>query len=216
MAARHLIETGAIGDLRDIEARVTVHTPWDYFPFLQHVPRMEIVYHSVHYIDLIRSFAGNPRGVHAKTLRHPEMAGLPESRSSIILDYGETVRANIQTNHFHRFGERHQESYLKWEGTNGALKARMGLLMNYPQGLPDALEYCRLKEGQTPTWETIPVEGSWFPDAFIGTMGQIMSHLEDPSHPMPTCIEDAFHTMACVEAAHASSDSGGIPISQYL
>lgn len=214
--ARRLIESGAIGELRDIEARVTVHTPWNYFAFLRNVPRMEIVYHSVHYIDLIRSFLGNPRGVYAKTLRHPEMPDLPESRSTIILDYGDVVRANIQTNHFHKFGEQHQESYLKWEGSRGAIKARMGLLMNYPEGLADSLEICRLDAAPTPAWEPLSFEGSWFPDAFIGSMEQVIRHLEDPGQPMSTDVEDAYHTMACVEAAHTSSATGGIPLSQYL
>jgi predicted dehydrogenase len=215
-AARELIASGRIGELRDIEARVTVHTPWEYFAFLQHVPRMEIVYHSIHYIDLIRSFIGDPIGMYAKTLQHPELMDLPESRSSIILDYGNRVRANIQTNHFHKFGYPHQESYIKWEGTHGAIKARMGLLMNYPDGVPDTFEVCQLKDDKDPVWESKPIEGSWFPDAFIGSMGQIMQHLEDPNIAMPTSVEDAFHTMACVEAAYTSSTSGGVPISQYI
>lgn len=215
-AARRLIAEGKIGDLRDIEARVTVHTPWNYFAFLQHVPRMEIVYHSVHYIDLIRSFLGDPKGVYAKTLRHPEMMELPESRSTIIMDYGETVRANIETNHFHQFGQKHQESYIKWEGTKGAIKARMGLLMNYPTGVEDCFEVCTLDEQSEPTWETVKIEGSWFPDAFVGSMGQIMRHLEDPSQQMPSSVEDAYHTMACVEAAYVSSASNGVSISQFL
>ena len=53
-------------------------------------------------------------------------------------DYGETMSVKINTNHDHDFGTQNQESYIKWEGTKGAIKAKMGLLMNYPDGLPDA------------------------------------------------------------------------------
>ncbi len=217
MAAKDLIDRGVIGELRDVEARITSYTPWDHFPFLQHVPRLEIVYHSVHHIDCIRSFLGDPSGVYAKTLTYPELPDLPETRSSIILDYGQTVRANIQTNHSHRYGSKHQESYFKWEGTKGAIKARMGLLMNYPKGAPDCFEYCQLNEDGTPgEWQEIALEGSWFPEAFIGAMAQVMRHVEGSLDTMPTSVEDALKTMACVEAAHTSSRDGGVPINQYL
>src|ERR1022692_4060294 len=53
------------------------------------------------------------------------------------MDYGDMVRANIQTNHGHAYGPKHQESYAKWEGTRGAIKTRLGVLLDYPRGLPD-------------------------------------------------------------------------------
>ena len=217
MAAKHLVDTGAIGELLDMETRVTIHTPWDHFPFLQNVSRLEIAYHSVHHIDCIRHFLGDPLGVYAKTLCHPDYPKLRESRSSIILDYGERARANIQTNHFHKFGAKHQESYIKWEGSKGAIKATMGLLMNYPDGVPDRFEYCLLDAGGSHgEWQEVPLEGSWFPEAFVGSMAQVMRHVEGTLEDMPTSVEDAIRTMACVEAAYASSSRGGVPIDQYL
>lgn len=214
MKAQELIGAGVIGDLRDVEIRVTTHTPWDHFPFLKNVPRLEILYHSVHHIDCIRSFLGDPRGVYARTLRHPELA-MPESRSTIILDYGDTVRANIQTNHFHNFGNRHQESFIKWEGTRGAIRAKMGLLLNYPSGEPDCFEVYEGMPG-TGTWREIPLEGSWFPHAFIGAMAQVMRRADGETGSMSTDVEDIIHTMACVEAAYASSQQGGVSPEQFL
>ena len=209
MAARDLIEKGVIGDLRDMEIRVTVETPWDHFPFLKNVPRLEIVYHSVHHIDCIRHFLGDPLGIYAKTLRHPEL-DMPESRSSIILDYGDKVRANIQTNHFHRYGPDHQESYIKWEGTEGAIVAKMGLLMNYPDGVDDQFEVCQMEDDRSPRWQTVPVEGTWFPHAFVGAMAQVMRAADGERDALVTSVEDSIHTMACVEAAYDSSFRGGI------
>lgn len=214
MAAKDLIGRGVIGDLRDMEIRVTVETPWDHFPFLKNAPRLEVVYHSVHHIDCIRHFLGNPRGIYAKTLRHPEL-DMPESRTSMILDYGDAVRANIQTNHFHRFGPRHQESYIKWEGTKGAIKAKMGLLMNYPDGVPDTFEVCTFGDGQ-PVWQTIPLEGTWFPHAFVGAMAQVMRAADGESDALVTSVEECIHTMACVEAAYRSSAQGGINPAKFL
>ena len=212
-AARQLIDQGVIGDVHDMEVRVTVYMPWQLWTFLEGIPRVEILYHSIHYVDLVRSFFGEPQGVYAKTTKHPLSAKLASTRTSIALDYGEVLRANITTNHGHRFGLRHQESYVKWEGTRGAIKARLGLLMNYPDGEPDALEVCTLDDtGAASDWRSSPFEGSWYPHAFIGTMASVMRFANRETTELPTRVEDAFKTMATVEAAYASSANGATPI----
>jgi len=130
----------------------------------------------------------------------PELA-MPESRSSIIMDYGDAVRANIQTNHFHKYGPRHQESYIKWEGTRGCIMARMGLLMNYPEGLPDAFEVCTFKDGE-PVWESFDLEGSWFPDAFVGSMAQLMRAADGEQDALVTPVGDIIEAMPAGPAVH--------------
>jgi len=211
MAARYLLEQGFIGDLIDMEMRLTTMTPWHLFPFLNGLPRMEIVYHSVHYIDLFRSFLGEPRSVYARTCSHPALPELASVSTAILLDYPDPVRATITTNHMHRFGSRHQESYLKWEGTRGAIKAGVGLLVNYPQGTGDTFEYCQLDtHGQPGEWHSEQLEGSWFPEAFIGSMAQVQRHKEGSLPQMPTDVSDVIHTMEVVEAAYASSRRGGV------
>jgi predicted dehydrogenase len=212
-AARNMIEQGLIGELYDMEVRVTINTPWELFPHVMIHPRLEIQYHSIHYIDLLRSFLGNPRTIMAKTLKHPAKS-LSSSRSTILFDYGDTMHAVINTNHDHAFGPRHQESFIKWEGTKGAIKAKMGLLMDYPHGVPDQFEYCLLEAGKEPEWKAIELEGTWFPDAFIGTMGSLMRFKEGSSSVLPTGVEDVIKTMAVVESAYISSDKGGVLVSE--
>jgi predicted dehydrogenase len=207
-AARYLVDQGYIGDLYDMEVRVTVNTPWELFPHVMVHPRLEIQYHSIHYIDLIRSFLGDPNSVMAKTLRHPAKS-LSSSRSTILFDYGDTMHAVINTNHDHAFGPENQESFIKWEGTKGAIKAKMGLLMDYPRGVPDHFEYCLLADGKDPQWETLELEGSWFPDAFIGTMSSVMRYKLSETDELPTDVNDVIKTMAVVETAYKSSDKGG-------
>jgi len=216
MAARHLIDSGFIGDLIDLEMRLTVMTPWHLFPFLNGLPRMEIVYHSVHYVDLFRSFLGEPRSVYARTYAHPALPELASVSSSIILDYPDPVRATITTNHMHRFGAKQQESYLKWEGTRGAIKARVGLLMNYPHGAGDVFEYCQLNaDGQPGEWINQKLEGSWFPEAFVGSMAQVQRHKAGSLARMHTDVSDVIHTMEVVEAAYASSARGGVSPKEF-
>lgn len=204
--ARELIDRGVIGELHDMEIRVTVDTPWHLWTFLNDIPRMEILYHSIHYIDTIRSFCGEPDAVYAKTLGHPRMPRIKQVRSTIMLDYGEACRATITANHGHNFGPRHQESYIKWEGTKGAIKATLGLLLDYPRGKPDTFEY--VVEGGE--WQSIALQGTWFPHAFIGPMSSLMRYVEGSDATLPTSVEDAYKTMAVVEAAYVSSERGGI------
>jgi predicted dehydrogenase len=208
-AARNLIAEGRIGDLHDMEVRVTVYTPWHLWTFLEEIPRVEILHHSVHYLDLVRSFLGDPACVYSKTVKHPKMIRLASTRSNVILDYGDTIRANVTTNHGHEYGFRHQESYIKWEGTHGAIKTRLGLLMDYPKGLPDEFEYCILEPGNPPEWQKLDIDGSWFPDAFICTMADLMCFVEGSADDLPGSVEDAYKTMAVVEAAYESNVVGG-------
>jgi len=213
IAARDLVERGAIGDLHDVEVRVTCHMPWELWTFLFGIPRMEIVYHSIHYVDLVRSFYGEPAGVYCKTVKHPKQMDLASTKTGILFDYGEVRRATVTTNHGHAFGPRHQESYLKLEGTTGAIKARLGVNLDYPRGLPDALEHCQSDAGDAPgEWLSIPLAGNWFPHAFVGTMASLMRRADGETSELPTAVEDAFRTMAVVEACYESSARGGAPV----
>jgi predicted dehydrogenase len=212
LAARSLIEQGAIGEVNHMEVRVCVFTPWHLWSFIQGIPRAEILYHSIHYLDLMRSFLGEPRGVYAKTVQNPKLPKLASTRSNILLDYGNTVVAAISANHDHAFGVRHQESFVKWEGACGAILATLGVLMNYPQGVSDRLEYCVLHEGAASEWTEVPLEGTWFPDAFIGTMASLQRFAEGSTRELPTSVEDAYRTMEVVDAAYQSSADGATPV----
>lgn len=212
IAARGLIEAGAIGDVHDVEVRVTCHMPWEKWTFLVGIPRMEILYHSVHYIDLVRSFLGQPGGVYCKTVKHPKQMQLASTRTSIALDYGEVLRANVATNHGHDFGPKYQESYVKFEGTGGAIRARIGVNLDYPRGLPDTLEVCQTDEAAGPAWESIPLVGNWFPHAFVGPMATLMRRAEGETTDLPTSVEDAYKTMAVVEGCYDSSARGATAV----
>ena len=98
------------------------------------------------------------------------------------------------------------------EGTKGAIKTRLGLLMDYPKGLPDQFEYCLLNSHEPPEWSSLKLEGTWFPDAFIGTMSSMMRYLEGSDSVLPTSVEDAYRTMELVEAAYHSNNSGGTEV----
>lgn len=209
-AARAAIAAGEIGELYDLEIRVQVSTPWHLFPNVLRLRRLEINAHSVHYLDLVRSFLGEPTSVSAVSVPRPDAR--QNTRTEMLLHYaGRPVRVAIGANHDHRFGPRHEQSYVKWEGTGGAIRAQLGLLLDYPTGGPDELEIQRDADGSR-TWQPLPFTGSWFPEAFIGSMAALQRFVEGSLDELPTSVEDGMRTMALVEAAYRSAASGGEPV----
>lgn len=212
-AARALIADGAIGELYDLEIRVTTITHWEIFPHVLGMERLELNMHSVHYVDLVRSFLGDPDSVSAVTVRHPAKPHVTNTRSVILMRYRDRpVRVTIGTNHDHGFGPEYEESFIRWEGTEGAVRAQMGLMLDYPTGGPDRLEIARTDEPER-GWQPVPFEGSWFPDAFIGSMSAVQRFVEGSVPDLPTSVDDVLRTMAVVEAAYRSQDSEGIALS---
>lgn len=207
---RKLIEEGLIGEIYDVDWKVVTLQPWSLWTWLEKKERCEINYHSIHYIDAIRSICGDPKSVYCKTLYSPKSPKLKQTRSTIIMDYGDKLSVTISTNHGHDYAPDHQESYLQIEGTKGAIRLTLGLILSYPEGRPDKLEYITYDDKE---WKELPLVGSWFPEAFIGSMGGLLKKIEDPDFHYLNSVEDAYNTMCVVEACYQSSESGGTPVS---
>jgi predicted dehydrogenase len=211
LGAVALANAGLLGELHDMEVQVRTYTPWALWTFLATAPRLEVLYHSIHYLDLIRSRLGNPLGVYAKTVRSPQSAALSATKSSIVLDYGDWKRVFAVTSHCHDLADETQRSFVQWEGTAGAIHMDMGVNLDYPTGRPDTLAYVARGSADR-TWQPLAVRGNWFPDAFIGSMGSLQAFVDGSAPTLPTAFEDAYQTMALVEAVYRSSARGGEPI----
>ncbi|MFI3238126.1 MAG: Gfo/Idh/MocA family oxidoreductase [Lachnospiraceae bacterium] len=207
IAAKEFIDSGKLGEIVDIEIRETANTPWHLWTFLYGIERMEINYHSIHYVDLMRYLIGDPKKVLCKTMKHPNSPNLAQVKTNIILDYGDTLRAGIVTNHNHVYGLEEQESQIKIEGTKGAMKIVMGVYLDYPKGLPDVVKVNLLEDGLG--WRDVEVTGSWFPEAFTGTMGGLLRKFEDPTSHFVNNVDDAYKTMCLVETCYQSDAEGG-------
>src|SRR5437667_378331 len=140
LALRDLLAQNALVSVTDIEVRVVDRQPWQLWPFLKGAPRLEVLYHSIHYLDAIRFLFGEPEGVYCKAVTHPDMAEFAYTRSTIILDYASRIRCSLVLNHSHRHDEKHQASEFKVEGTAGAALMTMGVNLDYPAGKPDTME----------------------------------------------------------------------------
>lgn len=207
LAIADAIAQGRLGTLLEIEVHINLVTPWHLFPHLIPNPRVEIVSHSIHYLDTIRALAGDPRAVFARSYGHPSTP-LAQTRTSAILDYGEPLRVVLSINHHHDFGRRFQDASFRVEGTEGAAMAKLGLLLDYPVGEPDELWFAD-KSGP---WRQVPLQGAWFPDAFRGPMANLQRYTAGEDNHLATSVEDAWRTMALVEACYISNTSPGTPV----
>jgi predicted dehydrogenase len=207
LALGDMIRRGMLGRIVDIEVRLQVRQPWENWSFTRRAPRVEILYHSIHYLDTIRRLAGEPRGVYCRVVAHPQLPDYADTRSTTILDYGDVLRCSLTLNHTHCYGATHRVSMLKVEGTSGAAILTMGVNLDYPAGPPDSLE---VTTGGG--WEPVPLRGSWFTEAFEGPMSNVQRFVAGEDDALVSPVDDAIRTMALVEACYQSSASGGTPV----
>ena len=207
LAVADALYQGLLGHLIDVEVHLNLVTPWEMFPHLLQNSRVEIVSHSIHYLDLIRSLIGNPKEVLARTLGHPS-SKLAQTRTTAILDHGDDRRVALSINHHHDFGRKFQDAAFRFEGDAGAAMVKLGLLLDYPKGEPDEL-WIAARGGP---WQQVALQGSWFPDAFIGVMANLQRFAAGEDPELATSVEDAWHTMALVEACYRSAATPGTPV----
>jgi predicted dehydrogenase len=208
LALKDAVAKGLLGEVVDFEAHLVLDTPWSTWAFLNGLPRIEIAMHSIHYLDLIRQVLGDPEGVHAKTIGHPNH-DMAQTRTTAILDYGDRVRCALSISHDHPFGRRYQACDFRISGTEGAAYLQLGVNLNYPEGEADILEiYPKGRDG----WVTVPLHGKWFPDAFVGRMANLQRYANGEDAELVSSVEDAWNTMALVEAAYTSSAQPATPL----
>lgn len=206
-AVRDALERGLLGRLVEVEVHLNLVTPWHLFPYLKDVDRVEMLLHSIHYLDLIQSLLGPPATVFARSYGHPS-SELAQTRTTAILDYGTDLRVVLSINHHHDFGRRFQDALFRFEGDRGAAIVKLGLLLNYPEGEPDELWFARKGE---PAVE-VPLRARWFPDAFVGVMANLQRYAAGEDAVLETSVERAWRTMAIVEACYRSMGQPGTPV----
>ncbi|MBN9244321.1 MAG: Gfo/Idh/MocA family oxidoreductase [Mesorhizobium sp.] len=210
LALKDAVRKGWLGEVVDFDAWLALDTPWRLWEFVLTSPRVELALHSIHYLDVIRQLLGDPAGVHARSLGHPNHT-VAQTRTSAILAYGEAVRCSLSINHDHKFGRRHQACEFRISGTEGAAYLQLGVNLDYPRGEPDILEIYP-KGGDD--WVTVPLSGAWFPDAFVGRMANVQRFAAGEDAELVSSVEDAWNTMALVEAAYRSSAVPATPLAR--
>ena len=202
-ASKHLIEQGIIGEPTDVEIQVNTLTPWHMWPWLAAVPHLEVLFHSIHYIDALRYLFGDPEWVtsrHARYLKQGDVKG--ETKTITILDFPNRLQGLVAVNHYNEWAE--PFAIFRFIGTEGAITGTIGLMYNYPAGRPDTIEITSSRYGKgvkiTPT-----LDEYWIPDAFVGTMASLLEAIENDHIPTDNSTDDNLNTQRLVYAAYMSA-----------
>ncbi|MGJ9412909.1 Gfo/Idh/MocA family protein [Aeromicrobium sp. CF4.19] len=199
-AARSMVERGWIGEPTAMEFRTNIATDFSQWPWLLASERLEVSYHSIHYLDSIRSILGDPERVFCHGGRRPGQAPRAETRTMSTLVYPDGVGAVLHVNHENIAGDVRAE--FRIDGSEGSIRGTIGLLYDYPHGRPDTVElFSRVLP--TDGWLPYPVTRRWIPDAFVGPMAGLLAAVAEGGEA-PTAAADNLHTLALVEALYAS------------
>ena len=199
-ASRSLLNQGLLGDPASAVIDISILTEWRAWPWVLTVEGLDLMFHSIHYFDSIRSLFGLPERVWSSGSGYPGQAPVGETRTITVFEYSDTFRAMVSVNHNNWTEE--QFATLRIDGTEGYAAGTFGLLYDYPHGRPDTLSYSSRKIDPNKTIDH-RFEERWIPDSFIGPMGELMAAIEQDRLP-ETNGRDNLETLQMVHAGYRS------------
>lgn len=202
-AAIAMAKAGWVGEITTFSVDVHIVTDFSSWEWLAKRERLEVWYHSIHYLDSVRALLGNPVRAYSVGSRTPGQKVLGETRTMTTLSFASGANALLHVNHENRTGDPH--AAYRIDGSHGSIKGTIGLLYDYPHGRPDTLSVNSVD--RTDGWLHYPVTRRWIPDAFAGPMGSLLRSIATDSEP-ETSGRDNLGTLALVEALYRSMEAG--------
>jgi len=195
--ARLLIDDGWLGTPTYGTIQVHCKTDWSLWPWIYQGTRVEIMFHSIHYIDSLRYLFGDPAWVFTSGSRGPDETTKAETKTLTIWEYDSGLQVLMDV--CHSTWQDDAYAIFRFEGSEGIIKGTIGLMYNYPTGRPDTLEF--MSKRNPGYWFTARLDSMWIPDAFIGPMASLMRAIEDDAEP-ETSGRDNLRTLQVVFAEY--------------
>jgi predicted dehydrogenase len=203
-AAKTLLESGQLGEpvLATVDMRGIPH----WMPWQAEMGWVTLRIMSIHHLDTFRYWFGDPERIYCSVrpdprTRFPHRDGI----CAYMLEYNNGLRCVGLDDTWTGPAKEGcpADIYLKWriEGLNGLAMGDIGWVQD-PYTTPSKIRFARKgdSEFQRPVWND-----SWFPDAFVGTMAQLLIAVETSSSPAISG-RDNLKTMALVDAAYLSAE----------
>jgi predicted dehydrogenase len=203
-AAKDVLTRGWLGDvvLATIDMRAIPH----WMPWAEGLPSLSTFVMSIHHLDTFRYWLGTPDRVLASTrpdprTKFPHADGI----NLYILEYESGPRAaawdDVWTGPAREGAA--GDLGIRWrvEGTDGLMQGTIGW-PKYPARESSTLEFSTKRQPGywfRPRWDDV-----WFPDAFVGTMAQLLVAVEDGTEP-EVGGRDNVETVALCEAVFAAA-----------
>jgi predicted dehydrogenase len=203
-ALKDILRRGWLGEpvLGTIEMRAIPH----WMPWSEQLHSLSTFVMSIHHLDTFRYWFGTPDRVLASTrpdprTRFPHTDGI----NLYILEYDNGCRASSWDDVWTGPAREGSEGdiYIRWrvEGTDGLARGTIGW-PSYPARTPSTLDFTTKQQPGywlQPRWKEV-----WFPDAFVGTMAQLLCALEDGAEP-EISGRDNLETVALCTAVYAAA-----------
>jgi predicted dehydrogenase len=204
-ALKSVLDRGYLGEpvLGTIEMRAIPHwQPWSWG-----YGKLTLLVMSIHHLDTFRYLFGDPESVYVSARPDPRTKFAHRDGIVLyILEYANGLRAtawdDVWTGPAREGGV--PDNYIKWrvEGTEGLAQGTIGW-PGYPNAVPSTIDFTTSQQPGcwfAPRWKEV-----WFPDAFEGTMGQLLESVATGAAPAISG-RDNLHTMALVDACYRSLD----------
>lgn len=203
-ALKDILTRGWLGApvLATIEMRAIPH----WMPWSRVLPSLSTFIMSIHHLDTFRYWLGTPDRVLASTRPDPRTQfDHSDGINLYILEYDNGARASSWDDVWTgpvREGSQ-GDIGIRWrvEGTDGLARGTIGW-PSYPAKTPSTLDFTSKRfPGYwfQPRWPEV-----WFPDAFVGTMAQLLCALED-GKPPEISGRDNLETVALCAAVQAAA-----------
>ena len=203
-AAKTLLENGTVGEpvFATIEMRGIPH----WMEWHRDLGWLTLRIMSVHHLDAFRYWFGEPASIYCSARPDPRTS-FPHSDGICVyvLEYANGLRCVGVDDTWTGPAKEGcpADLYIRWriEGLNGLAIGDIGWCKE-PYTTPSTIRYASkgTEHFEAPVWPE-----SWFPDAFIGTMAQLLVALEQGTEPAISG-RDNLKTMALVDAAYRSAE----------
>ncbi|MEX2214363.1 MAG: Gfo/Idh/MocA family oxidoreductase [Phycisphaeraceae bacterium] len=208
-ACKTVIERGYLGEpvLATIDMRAIPH----WMPWQQRQGWVTLRIMSIHHLDTFRYLFGDPVSVYSSVRQDPRTLKKFDHEDGIamyILEYANGFRAMSCDDVWAvpdgvEARKNSGDIGINWrvEGTQGLARGTIGW-PDYPSLTPSTIDFATAQSPgmwYQPRWKEV-----WFPDAFAGTMAQLLCALEEGREPEISGA-DNLKTMALVEACYQSA-----------
>jgi predicted dehydrogenase len=203
-ALKDVLGRGWLGEpvFGSIDMRAIPH----WMPWSEGLPSLSTFIMSIHHLDTFRYWFGTPDRVLASTRPDPRTRFPHEDGINLyVLEYDAGCRAaswdDVWTGPAREGAEGDLSIRWRVEGTEGLARGTIGW-PGYPARTPSTLDFTTKRQPGywfQPRWKEV-----WFPDAFVGTMAQLLCALEDGTEP-EVSGRDNLETIALCEAVRAAA-----------
>jgi hypothetical protein len=215
-AMSDILSRGWMGDivLATIDMRAIPH----WMPWARGLPSLSTFIMSIHHLDTFRFWLGTPDRVLASTRPDPRTQfSHSDGVNLYILEYTSGARAaswdDVWTGPV-REGSQGDIS-IRWrvEGTEGLARGTIGW-PSYPARTPSTLDFTTARQPGywfQPRWPEV-----WFPDAFVGTMAQLLCAVEQDTEPEISGRDNLKTIALCAAVFAAARDHRVATVEEFL